>query len=68
MSNKKSEAIHNVTAVDRYEPDYAEVCVVCGAGHVVTAVRDSEVAYHGEMCGVCTWGESAMADPAAWNS
>lgn len=53
--------------IDRYEPDYKNRCCVCGADHVVTGVKDGKVVYQGEMCGVCTWGESAMLDPEAWN-
>ncbi len=58
-----SEAIE----IDSYQPDYKRECEVCGANHVVTGVKDGKVVYQGEMCGVCTWGESAMRDPAKWN-
>ena len=56
-----------VITIDSYEPDYKHRCEVCGADHVVTGVKDGKVVYQGEMCGVCTWGESAMIDPEAWN-
>lgn len=53
--------------IDKYEPDYKHSCENCGTGHVVTGGKDGEVVYQGNMCGVCTWGESAMRDPAEWN-
>ncbi len=53
--------------IDAYVPDYTKQCAVCEANHVVTAVKDGKVVYQGEMCGVCTWGESAMRDPEEWN-
>ncbi len=56
-----------VINIDSYEPDYTHTCEVCGANHVVTGVKDGKVVYQGEMCGVCTWGESAMRDPKEWN-
>jgi len=57
-----------VIQADSFEPDYTHECEVCGVNHVVTAVKDGKVVYQGEMCGVCTWGESAMRDPAEWNN
>lgn len=56
-----------VMQVDAFEPDYTNRCVVCGGMPVVTAIKNGEVVYHGEMCGVCTWGEAAMLDPLNWN-
>lgn len=53
--------------IDEYRPDYKHSCVVCGAKPVVTAVKDEKVVYQGEMCGPCTWGESACVDPEEWN-
>lgn len=53
--------------VDSFEPDYSKTCDVCGADHVVTAVVDGKTIDIFDMCGVCTWGESAMADPDNWN-
>lgn len=53
--------------IDEYRPDYKHKCEVCGADHVVTGVKDGVVVYQGEMCGVCTWGESEMRDPEEWN-
>ena len=49
----------DVIELDSYQPDYKHSCEVCGANHVVTGVKDGKVVYQGEMCGVCTWGESA---------
>lgn len=56
-----------VINIDRFEPDYKRLCCNCGKKPVVTGVKDGKVVYQGEMCGVCTWGESAMRDPAEWN-
>lgn len=53
--------------LDRYAPDYARRCEVCGQVPVVIGIKDGKVAYRGTMCGVCTWGDASMADPAAWN-
>lgn len=53
--------------VDSFEPDYDEECDVCGQSPTVTAVKDGQVIHSTGMCGVCTWGESAMLDPAQWN-
>jgi hypothetical protein len=53
--------------VDAFMPDYEHKCISCGAVPVVTAIKDGEVIYEGEQCGVCTWGEAAMADPEQWN-
>ena len=56
-----------ITMVDAFMPDYEHKCITCGAVPVVTAIKNGEVIYEGEMCGVCTWGEAAMADPEQWN-
>lgn len=61
--DKKRQTI----VVDGFKPDYTQGCEVCGTGHVVTAVKDGKVVFQGTMCGVCTWGESAMRDPKEWN-
>lgn len=55
-----------VITIDIYKPDYKHTCENCGADHVVTGVKDNKVVYQGTMCGVCTWGESKMADPKEW--
>ncbi len=57
----------DIINIDKFVPDYTNTCEVCGANHVVTGVKDGKVVYQGEMCGVCTWGESAMRDPKEWN-
>jgi hypothetical protein len=54
--------------IDRYEPNYQRQCEVCGEVPVVEGVKDGEVVYCGDMCGVCTWGEAAMLDPGEWNA
>lgn len=56
-----------VTLVDAFMPDYSRHCTVCGAVPVVTAVKGDELVYEGQLCGPCTWGEAAMADPDEWN-
>lgn len=56
-----------VVQVDKYEPDYSRKCCNCGQKPVVTAVKDGKVVYKGDMCGPCTWGESAMINPENWN-
>ena len=56
-----------VINIDEYKPDYKHQCIVCDDTPVVTGVKDGKVVYQGEMCGVCTWGESAMLDPKEWN-
>lgn len=56
-----------MTKIDSYEPDYSRQCEVCGAGHVVTCVKDGKVVFKSTLCGVCTWGESEMRDPEEWN-
>lgn len=43
------------------------LCEVCGNEGTVCAVKDNMIVADMEMCGVCTWGEAAMLDPAAWN-
>ena len=59
--------MNEVISIDKYKPDYTQECEVCGAGHVVTGVKNGKVVYQGTMCGVCTWGEAAMRDPEEWN-
>lgn len=53
--------------VTKWIPDYKHNCEVCGTNHVVTGITDEKIVYQGTMCGVCTWGESAMLDPVNWN-
>ena len=57
----------DVVKVDKFVPNYNKTCEVCGADHTVSGVKDGEVVYDGDMCGVCTWGESACIDPEKWN-
>lgn len=56
-----------IIKVDAFVPDYEHRCETCGAVPVVTAMKDGEVIYAGNMCGPCTWGEAEMADPEQWN-
>lgn len=55
-----------VIEVEEWQPDYTRSCEVCGANHVVTGWKDGKEVYSGDMCGVCTWGESDARDPANW--
>lgn len=67
FKERKAKIMAEVQQVDRFVPDYGHQCEVCGADHVVTAQKDGRTVYQGSMCGVCTWGESAMRDPEEWN-
>ncbi|MGF6978991.1 hypothetical protein QFZ94_007506 [Paraburkholderia sp. JPY465] len=58
--------VDNSLLVDAWVPDYGRQCEVCGQSPCVTGVRAGKVVYHGSMCGVCTWGDSACIDPANW--
>ncbi len=58
----------NVQQVDEFVPNYERTCVVCGTGHVVSAVRNQVVMFTSELCGVCTWGDADMINPDNWNS
>lgn len=52
--------------VDEWVPDYDHECKNCGETPVVTGVYRGAVVVATGMCGVCTWGEAACIDPAAW--
>jgi hypothetical protein len=56
-----------ITSIDRYEPDYAHSCEVCGGTPVVSGVKDGKTVYVATMCGPCLWNEPSAADPATWN-
>jgi len=53
-------------AVDEWVPNYGRRCEVCGETPCVTGVRNGAVVYDGSLCGVCTWGDTALADPGRW--
>lgn len=53
--------------VHKWVPDYTRKCECCGTSPVVTGETKGKVVYRGTMCGVCTWGESKLADPDKWN-
>lgn len=53
--------------VDFWKPNWKHCCIVCQQKPVVQGIHNDKVVYNGEMCGVCTWGEAAMHDPANWN-
>lgn len=53
--------------LDAYRPAYKQKCCVCGQSPVVKGVIGNRIAYDGEMCGPCTWGEVKMIDPEEWN-
>ena len=55
-----------MTTLDAYVPDYGRACENCGGFPVVTGVKDGRVVLDTGICGICTWGESACADPANW--
>lgn len=55
-----------VLEVEKWQPDYTRSCEVCGTDHVVTGWKDGKEVYSGDMCGVCTWGESDARDPESW--
>lgn len=49
-------------------PDYTAPCDVCGQTPTVRIVdTNGKQVGHTEMCGVCTYGESACIDPEEWN-
>lgn len=51
----------------KFVPDYKHECDHCGQKPVVTGVNDKGVVvYEADMCGACTWGESALLDPDNW--
>lgn len=56
-----------ITSIDRYEPDYAHSCEVCGGTPVVSGVKDGKTVYVATMCGPCLWNEPRAFDPATWN-
>lgn len=56
-----------ITPIDRYEPDYAGECEVCGASPVVAGMKDGKLVYRATMCGPCLWSEPKAADPSTWN-
>jgi hypothetical protein len=56
-----------ITSIDRYEPDFSQVCEICGATPVVTGTKAGQVVYRTTMCGPCLWNEPKAADPATWN-
>ena len=53
--------------IDRYEPDYAHSCEVCGSTPVVSGVKNGKTVYVATMCGPCLWNEPGAGDPATWN-
>lgn len=55
-----------VTELDSYEPDYDGICDNCGGSPTVLGIRRGRIVYASGMCGICTWGESACANPANW--
>jgi hypothetical protein len=56
-----------ITSIDRYVPDYAHACEVCGTTPVVAGMKDERLVYLATMCGPCLWNEPKAADPATWN-
>ncbi len=60
-------AMDPITSIDRYTPDYAHECEVCGSSPVVAGMKDDRQVYLATMCGPCLWNEPRAADPATWN-
>jgi hypothetical protein len=64
--------------IDEWRPLWSRECEICGQVPCVQGIsyrfdvnnmRDAsrdKVEYDGTMCGVCTWGEAACADPENW--
>lgn len=57
----------DTVTIERWEPDHGRRCVNCGQRPVVTGIAAGVVAYRGELCGPCTWGDAALRDPDLWN-
>jgi hypothetical protein len=53
-------------AIEKFVPNYGRQCEVCGQTPCVTGMRDGKVVYDGTKCGVCTWGDPALADAGRW--
>lgn len=53
--------------IDTYLPSYRRGCCICNARPVVKGILNGKIAYDGDMCGPCTWGDADAADPADWN-
>lgn len=54
--------------IQEWRPNYKRRCIVCDQSPVVEGIApEGDVAYKGDMCGMCTWGEAEMAEPANWN-
>ncbi|QQX80825.1 hypothetical protein JK628_02835 [Shewanella sp. KX20019] len=50
------------------KPNYEENCCNCGQTPTVEIYNEKGILVHSlDMCGVCTWGESACLDPEEWN-
>ncbi|CAN7698813.1 hypothetical protein LJR084_006062 [Variovorax sp. LjRoot84] len=56
-----------ITSIDRYVPDYAHACEVCGTTPVVAGMKAERLVYLATMCGPCLWNEPKAVDPATWN-
>lgn len=67
MKEKELDALGGEIIIDGYVPHYGQKCEVCRCSPVVKGVMNGRIAYNGEMCGPCTWGDSSTADPANWN-
>lgn len=60
-------AMDPITSIDRYEPDYTQLCESCDATPVVSGLKAGKLVYQSTMCGPCLWNEPKAADPATWN-
>lgn len=51
-----------------YVPNWKGRCEACGHSPTVDVFTLGKLALRTSLCGVCTWGSTADADPARWNS
>jgi len=56
-----------IVSIDRYEPDFATPCEICGTTPVVTGTKAGKIVYEALMCGPCLWNEPKATDPLTWN-
>jgi len=53
--------------IESYLPSYRRGCCNCNARPVVKGIINGKIAYDGDMCGPCTWGDAASQFPSNWN-
>jgi hypothetical protein len=67
LKRRAKPAPPDTGTVDRYEPDYAQVCESCGESPTVTGLHDGAVVLDTALCGPCCFGDSRKVDPCTWN-